>query len=603
MRERGASGRTRAPVMTERATPLPAAEADDTDATVQALARERFVDLFLGQNRRAQASVGVAAVLLGLGWARAAPAAAAWALGWMLLALAVIGWRYRASESFVRRAPSEQQAVRVAQLLALSGVALSGALAGFGAFSELERAGLSMILMATVTASVATTSGYRNVFLAYAVPMLVPLAVAWGWTGWVEHQPAAQAIGALVLLYLGFLLGVSRQAAQVLDEACRFRHGEQRLTRQLARALEDASQANQAKTRFLAAASHDLRQPLHSMNVLVATLGLRELDPATREVVTLLGKVNHTLSRQLDTLLDVSKLDAGVIRAELAVHPLGPLLRTLHEATQGVATQRGLRCVLDLTDEPLPALTDATLLNRALSNLVDNALKFTPTGGELRLSARRQGGLAVLQVADSGIGIDPSDQERVFHEFVQLGNVERDRLKGLGLGLSIVRRLCTLLDVPLELQSQPGRGTTVTLRVPLADGPAPTAPREGASAPSPRGLRVMVIDDDVMVRQGTRLLLSQLGCEVHQAEDLAGAVQLAARHRLDVLLCDLRLRGGETGLGVIQAVRALQPGLPAVLITGDTAPDRMREAQAAGVPLLFKPVRAEELLAVLPAPS
>lgn len=572
------------------------------ERVVQAFVQERFVDLFLGQNRRAQAGLLVAALLVAFVWWRTTHTG--WALAWLGLAALVTAVRYRYSEAFIRGGASASDRrfdthARIIAVLLVNGVLMALPLVAFDRFSALERTAVSIILMASATASVSTTSGFRAVFLAFAAPMLLPLAAAWGWVAWHDGAGTAWGLALLIAVYLLFLVSIGKQVHAVFVESCRFRHGEQQLTRELTRALEDASEANRAKTQFLAAASHDLRQPIHSMNVLVAALSLRELEPQSREIVGLLGSVNQTLSKQLDTLLDMSKLDAGVVRAELTVQRLDELVRAHHAATEPVARERGLRLELDLQAEP-SVLTDAALLGRTLSNLTDNALKFTPAGGRVRLAVRRVGDEAVLEVADDGIGIAAHEQERVFREFYQVGNVERDRLKGLGLGLSIVRRLCLLLDIQLTLRSAPGAGTTVSLRMPLAQAVAPSRGAALASAGTPRGLRVLVVDDEAMVRQSMRLLLTALGCTVHLADGVAAAAVLAAQHELDVVLSDLRLRGGESGLAAIRAVTALQPGAKAALITGDTAPDRIRDAQAAGVPLLYKPVTLADLVGVLP---
>jgi CheY-like chemotaxis protein len=186
----------------------------------------------------------------------------------------------------------------------------------------------------------------------------------------------------------------------------------------------------------------------------------------------------------------------------------------------------------------------------------------------------------------------------VFREFYQVGNVERDRTKGLGLGLSIVRRLSELLGAPLQLQSAPGQGTSVSLRLPLCE--PKTLPEPAAAAPlRPQGLRVLVVDDEATVRQSMRLLLQGLHCEVFVADSLQEAQDMARSQPLDLMLCDLRLRGGENGLDVIRHMRSTNPELTAVLITGDTEPARIKEAQAAGVPLLFKPVALSDLIEVL----
>jgi CheY-like chemotaxis protein len=286
-----------------------------------------------------------------------------------------------------------------------------------------------------------------------------------------------------------------------------------------------------------------------------------------------------------------------VIHADLDAFRLDTLVRAHQAAVAPLAAQNGLEITAHLDDNTW-VRTDAALLARALSNLTDNALKYTPRGGAVHLIVQRQHTHALLSVADTGIGIPAEEQERVFREFYQVGNVERDRTKGLGLGLSIVRRLCKLLDVELELESVPGRGTTVRLLLPLC----PPKVDSGVVAKvqtRPQGLRVLVVDDEITVRESMRLLLQGLQCEVFLADGMREASAMASTHTLDLMLCDLRLRGGENGLKVIQATRAIQPGLHAVLITGDTEPARIKEAQADGVPVLFKPVSLDDLVDVL----
>ena len=571
----------------------------------EAYAHGRFVDMFLAQNRRAQLGLLLAAGLVAwLCWG-ATGSWLAWA--WLGLAISITCLRYLYTETWVRAAPTaEARTQRIVTVLVVNGLLMAAPLVGFERLSQVERAALSIILLATATASVATTSGFRSVFVAYTAPMLLPLALAWALVAQLDGSGAELGLAGLVVFFQLFLISVGQQAAAMFKEATQFRFGEQALNRQLALALEEAGEANRAKTQFLAAASHDLRQPIHSMNVLVAALGLRQLPPEARGIVDLLGTVNQSLSRQLETLLDMSKLDAGVVGVERSRLALAALLRSHHAATAPVAAELGLSLVLDLRPDAdtLHADTDGTLLLRVLSNLTDNALKFTPAGGSVHLVLRREGDRALLQVRDSGIGIPANEQTRVFREFYQVGNVERDRLKGLGLGLSIVQRLCRLLGVELTLASTRGLGTEVGLRLPLCEADAETA---GASAlPSPArsvapGLHVLVVDDEALVRQSMALLLQGLGCVVRLADTVEDAAALAAAGPVELVLCDLRLRGGDTGLDAIAAVRRHRPAAQAVLITGDIAPDRMQEARAAGIPLLYKPVQLSTLLDVLPA--
>jgi signal transduction histidine kinase/CheY-like chemotaxis protein len=569
------------------------------EAAVTRFVHERFVGMFLSQNRRAQLGLLVAASLLAFVWHDAAPGPAP--LAWFVAVALVSVLRYAGTERFLRAASADAVTVRVAVVLFVNGVLMALPLLAFGALTPLQRAATSIILLGAATASIATTAGYRAIFLAFALPMLLPLGLAWMLApqGADESRGAAWGIGTLVWLYLLFLLSISRQAHAVFEESCRFRYGEQESNRELTRALERLNEASRAKTHFLAAASHDLRQPFHSLNVLVAALQLRPLDERSREIAGLLDAVNQSMSKQLDGLLDISRLDAGTVQPTRAPLRLDEFLAAHHAALAPLARERGLTLVLEAAPD-ISVISDAALLMRVLSNLTDNALKFTPAGGTVTLRLRRDGDEAVLSVADSGIGIASAEHERVFREFYQVSNVERDRSKGLGLGLSIVQRLCALLGVTLQLDSQPGRGTTVTLRLPAADAAAAASvPAPALRAALPPGLVVLVIDDEAAVRASMQLLLDELGCTVHLADSSDEARRVAATERVDVVLSDFRLRDGDSGIVALRAVRHLHPQVRAALVTGDTAPNRLRDAQWAGVPLLHKPVQLDELLRIL----
>jgi signal transduction histidine kinase/ActR/RegA family two-component response regulator len=509
----------------------------------------------------------------------------------------------------------------------------------FDQLTEVRQAAVTMLLIALATGAVASTAGYRRVFLAFAAPMLVPLALAWlaalhpG-----EDRATVVGVSLLILVYLGFLASVARQQSEAFEASCRVRFAEKALNERLQRALDSESEANRAKTQFLAAASHDLRQPIHSMNVLVAALQMRELEPKAMEIANLLGQVNQMLSTQLDSLLDVSRLDAGAVEVKRSPQRLDRLLAVHHETlAQGAAAERGLRTTLDAADA-VTVDTDPGLLMRVIGNLTDNAMKYNRQGGEVHLRVWREGDMACVSVADTGIGIAASEQAKVFREFYQVDNVERDRTRGLGLGLSIVQRLSSLLGLQLTLASTPGVGTTVTLRLPALDDAAPgkpapsgqalggTAPARPAAANGARddekgdgqgdeqgetlrtgahddlaGLRVLVVDDEAQVRSSMRLLLEQVGCTVFTADGTPQARDIARTQALAAVLSDLRLRAGDDGLQVLRTLRPLQPGALFALITGDTSPERIRQAEQAGVPLLHKPVPLSRLRKLLAA--
>jgi CheY-like chemotaxis protein/anti-sigma regulatory factor (Ser/Thr protein kinase) len=240
--------------------------------------------------------------------------------------------------------------------------------------------------------------------------------------------------------------------------------------------------------------------------------------------------------------------------------------------------------------------SDPSLVELILRNLVSNAIRYTERGG-LLVACRQHGKQAVLEVWDTGIGIAPEQQKEVFKEFHQLGNPERDRHKGLGLGLAIAQGLANALKHELSLSSTPHRGSVFRLSLPVSTAPLPIEPTlTNKRKMQLLNARVLVIDDDEAVLAGMYHLLNDWGCICDMAETIEEAISLAGAHTPDVIVSDYRLRDLRTGVDAIEAIRnLLEKSLPALLITGDTAPDRLREAQASGIPLLHKPVLPSHL--------
>ena len=390
--------------------------------------------------------------------------------------------------------------------------------------------------------------------------------------------------------------------AQEFDHmAARLRESYAGLEQKVAERTEELVAANRAKSRFLAAASHDLRQPMHALGLFVSQLNNRIKDPENRHLTGRIEAAVSALQGLLDALLDVSRLDAGVVTANLSDFRVNSLLERIETAFAPEATDREMRfrvarCRLAVHSDPL-------LLERILINLVANALRYTQSGGIL-IGCRRRGDRVRIEVWDTGVGIAPEHQQAIFQEFYQVGNPERDRTKGMGLGLSIAARLARLLGGRIDVHSIPGRGSVFAVDVPRA-----VAVREGTAVSAPadfddrlRDAFVLVVDDDALVREALAGLMEQWGCTVISAASgdhaLAAVAQLP--RQLDAVLCDYRLPADETGSDVIRQLRErLRPDLPAALITGDTTPETLREAKDNGIPLLHKPVQPARLRALL----
>jgi two-component system, sensor histidine kinase len=392
--------------------------------------------------------------------------------------------------------------------------------------------------------------------------------------------------------------GVNEMAAHLLVARSNLEQRIAAATLQLRERTEEAERANLAKSRFLAAASHDLRQPMHALGLFIADLSRKEHSEDTRQLIERIAASAEAMENLLDSLLDISKLDAGVVSSNPRPFALGPLFERIGNDYDHAAKERGLR--LRVRPTKLWALSDPLLFERILINLVSNALRYTPSGS-IMVSARKRGDHVLVEVRDSGLGIAQENQASIFLEFVQLDNPARDRSKGLGLGLAIVRRLADLLYHPITLRSAPGRGSVFGVM-------APGAPAE--SNPEPLintelnflGRIVAVVDDDTLAQESLVGLLRAWGCFVVASDSLEGLLESLEELEVEpeVVVSDFRLPGEHTGLDIIAKLRErFRHDLPALLLSGDTGPETLRQATSQNVPLLHKPVRPSKLRAAL----
>jgi len=361
----------------------------------------------------------------------------------------------------------------------------------------------------------------------------------------------------------------------------------------------EAERANQAKSRFLAAASHDLRQPLQALNMFVAALGATSLDARSREIIGAIEDSLHATNDLLDSLLDVSRLEAGVLQVNRRRLAIIDLLDRMEAEFAEPAREKGLK--LRVVPSSAVVQTDPTLLDRILRNLTANAVRYTERGRVL-IGCRRRGTMLRIEVRDTGIGIPASKLQAVFEEFYQIGNPERDRTRGLGLGLAIVDRIADLLGHRVDVWSQPGRGSLFSIAVPLAEPSASPDDRAPMRRGRLDGAVIVAIDDEPAQLHAMTLLFRQWGCDVlaaHSAEEAITRLAASSR-RPDAIVADYRLRDDRTGAEAIIALRdVMHAPIPGVILTGDTEPGRLAEAAASGFELLYKPVdpaRLRELL-------
>jgi CheY-like chemotaxis protein len=362
-------------------------------------------------------------------------------------------------------------------------------------------------------------------------------------------------------------------------------------------ALTEAEEANRAKTVFLASASHDLRQPLHAMGLFLGALARADLNDRQQQLLSQAQASALATGDMLATLMDFSKVDAGVIKPQMQPFALQPMFHKLERELAPLAEEKGL--VFRMRDTSVILHADPALVELILRNLVLNAIRYTERGAVL-MGCRRRGLRAMVEVWDTGIGIPPDQHQAIFKEFHQLGNPERDRRKGLGLGLAIVEGLARAMSVDVSLDSRHGRGSVFRLALPISMQPWQEQVQLQQDEPELSGLRVLLIDDDETVRAAMADLLATWGCWCETASSGEDALTILEEFEPDVVLADYRLRSYRTGLQALQAVRdRLGREVPAAIITGDTAAERLREAHASGLALLHKPVPAERLQSVL----
>jgi PAS domain S-box-containing protein len=356
-------------------------------------------------------------------------------------------------------------------------------------------------------------------------------------------------------------------------------------------------EANRAKSRLLAAASHDLRQPVQTLTLLNQT-ALRHAGPNARlaDILRQQQRALDTISQLLASVLDVSKLDSGALKPAIVECPIGAILDRLRSDFGPLADEKGLRLVVDPTTDGCH--TDPELLRRLLGNLLSNAIRYTASG-RVQLTSAAKGNKVVITVRDTGVGIPSNEVGKIFDEFYQVDRGSQ-RPEGLGLGLSIVKRLAQLLGHEIGVESVVGQGTAFSVTLPRATlGVTLAQAGAGAAADHATGT-ILVVDDETAVAHATGLLLELEGFDVRLANGKDEALEHVAAAIPDVIISDYHLRGLETGADVVAAVRVrLRSNVPAIFVTGDTSKIALADAKLGNAILLSKPTNVDELLGAI----
>ncbi len=507
------------------------------------------------------------------------------------------GWVYQRDERAWQRMPVWRQRF-MAGLLA-SGLVWGSAPLFVLPTHDLATICLMMLVMLGMgSGGIGVIVAYRPAIWAWLLPLLLPLPVLLLWF----DAPLKSPLAIFSLAYLGVNLAFAFGQNALLVKALKAQFDNAELVAQLRHQMTLAAQADKEKSRFVASASHDLRQPMHALGLFASALEKRLAGTSEAPLVSNLNRCIESLDRSFNAMLDISKLDAGVVEPQLQSFPIRDVFRRLHMHFAGQAEGAGLH--LRFKPGGKHVTSDPQLLERILSNLIQNAIKYTRDGG-IVVVARDSGPNVNIEVWDTGIGIPEAELPRVFDEFYQLHNPERDRNRGLGMGLAIVKRLALLLNHPLTVASTVGKGTMVRLSVPQTDLNALHGMNlEAETVPSPIGnaRTLLFIDDEEAIRDSMALLLREWDYEVLVASNINEACLLAANHPepIHAVLSDLRLRNGEDGLQAINAIRhVLGYQIPAVLVTGDTSPEQVKRVHDSGHRVLFKPVLPKELFSML----
>lgn len=570
------------------------------EADEAALRREQIDEVFRmvipGVAGAGLAALILAVFLVALG-ASDPRTASIWAACVLTCAVAhtLLALGYRRADCVVRAASTWPLAFTV--VAGLEGIAWGFAPVGLTPDAPFDIRFLPLAVTLGVTAGAIPAFGpWLPAFLALFLPATLPYVAA----NFFAPALVERASAFLMLIYVVVMGGLGVRSHRAFIEIVGLRLRSEALAEDLRRERDTADAANRAKSSFLAAASHDLRQPVHALGLFAGALLRLDLPGEARLLVERIEASAAAMDGLFNAILDISRLDAGVVEVAPRAFRVGPYLARICRDLRPEAEAKGLRLRCRSCDEV--AWTDPFLLERVVRNLVSNAVRYSDRGGVL-VACRRRGGRLAIQVFDTGPGIAAGDHERIFQEYVQIGNVERDRTKGLGLGLAIVRRTCAILDMPIALRSRIGRGSCFEGKVALSDEAA-LAEDSVAAAPGALAERslIVVIDDEASIREAMERLLAGWGHDVIAAGSGDEAVARLASHptRPDLIVSDYRLRDGETGTEVIERLRSeFNETIPALIITGDTAPDRLIEARTSGLVLLHKPVPNGKLRAAM----
>ncbi len=490
--------------------------------------------------------------------------------------------------------------------LIMVGISLEGVVWGYAgvSFFSWDYPEISMLLLLATAGSVAasfnTHSAYLPAYLSFSCLTVFPLAIRLIIEGGSNNVILALFCIFFILALVTDAWTAHRHFRQAIVSRLRVEELNKELDKerqQANKAQEVAEQANIAKSKFLASASHDLRQPLYSLRLFIDVLGQRLPDKEYKSVIDNINSASASLEELFNELLDLSRLDANVIQPEFNHFKLNDLFIRLGNEYAPMAAQKNL--LLHVVPTSVRVRSDLVLLERILRNLISNAIRYT-SEGRILIGCRRAGRSVTIQVLDTGVGIESEQLKNIFKEYHQLNNPERDRNKGLGLGLAIASGMAKVIGSEIKVRSRPDKGSCFSITIPLSDHTISQYEqfRVLLDDGNISQVSILFIDDEKIIRTAMQQLFEQWQCKYLIAEDVDEAMRLidAGSFMPDIIISDYRLRNGRTGGEVITVLRDhFNEDIPAIIVTGDTAVDRIQEAHQFGVKILHKPVKSSEL--------
>jgi signal transduction histidine kinase/CheY-like chemotaxis protein len=498
----------------------------------------------------------------------------------------------------------DHQNLKYFSLFLVIGSATAGVIWGLGGlllFSETRleyQVLLVFAFMAMTGGSTFTLSIYMPTYFVYAPLALLPITMKLLTLGTKVHIGLAILMVIFLVMLTLFNIKINRNFRRSLE----LRFENLQLIEQLTEQRSEAERANKAKSSFLAAASHDLRQPLYSLGLFTSVLDESTTDPKIRKIVEQINLAMDSLTSLFEALLDISKLDAGVVEAKKLSFTLQPLFEKLANGFDMQASEKGL--LIQWPQTTCQVTSETNLLEQILRNYLENAIRYTESGA-ITVKCIAINGMAVVSVSDTGIGLPQEELRDIFTEFYQVGNAERDRKKGLGLGLAIVKRTAKLLEHEISVVSEVGVGSTFSIKIPLVEHEFDTQQSldmQIIPAKSETSLLIALVDDEESIREGLLQLLRLWGYEVIVA---ASGTQLIEQleqmgRQPNVLITDYRLANNLTGMDVIAALNAMfQEDIPALIVTGETDEKQIKQMNTGNFQVLHKPVHPAKIRAFL----